>query len=164
MVQSRKRAKKKTKLKALIDPEKTMRDRVGLWLSAFLGSTVFLTSCIAVISVYLAWNLNFFRSLKPFDPYPFNTLSISLSVFAIILTIPVLISQNRQRKLEKIREHVEFEVNVRAENEITKVLAMLEEIQHKLGIHKEDPELEEMKDPIDLQELHKDVGENREQL
>lgn len=164
MARTEKRSGKKRELKALIDTGKTVQDRWGLWLSSFLGSIYFLIGCLAIISLYLIWNTHLFTFLKPFDPYPFNTLSISLSVFAILITITVLISQNQQRKLEKIREQVEFEINVRAENEVTKVLSMLHEIQKKLGIHKTDPELEEMKAPIDLNELHNDVGEHRENL
>ncbi|HVW14043.1 MAG TPA: DUF1003 domain-containing protein [Mucilaginibacter sp.] len=164
MAQKKKRASKDTGLKALIDPEKTRRDRLGLWLSNVLGSMTFLAGCVVIIAVYLCWNLGAFSFLKPFDPFPFNILSLSLSVFAIILTVMVLTAQNHQRRLEKIREQVEFEVNVRAEHEITKVLVMLHDIQRKLGIHKPDPELEEMKGPIDLQEIHKTVDENHDQL
>lgn len=69
----------------------------------------------------------------------------------------VLISQNRQRKLEKIREQVEFEVNIRAEKEITKMLEMLHEMQLKMGIRKNDQELEEMKEKLDVNELHEHI-------
>ena len=54
----------------------------------------------------------------------------------------------------------EFEVNVRAETEITKMLEMLHDIQRKLGIYKNDPELEKMKETIDLDELHKKIDES----
>lgn len=77
-----------------------------------------------------------------------------MSAAAIFLSISVLISQNRQRRLEKIREQVEFEVNVRAENEITKILEMLHEMQQKMGIRKPDAELEEMKQKLDVNQLH----------
>lgn len=69
----------------------------------------------------------------------------------------VLMSQNRQRKLEKVREQVEFEVNVRAENEITKMLEMLHDIQAEMGILKPDQELEEMKEKLDVNKLHEHI-------
>jgi uncharacterized membrane protein len=72
----------------------------------------------------------------------------------------VLISQNRQRKIEKIREQVEFEVNIKAETEITKILEMLHDIQKKMGIAKKDPELEEMKETTDIQQLHRHIDPN----
>jgi hypothetical protein len=46
---------------------------------------------------------------------------------------------------------------LRAENEITKILEMLHCIQHKLGINQPDPELEEMKQELDINQLHEDI-------
>lgn len=110
----------------------------------------------------MTWNLRVVPGLKPFDPSPFPKLDSILSITAIFLSVSVLISQNRQRKLEKIRERVEFEVNVRAENEITKILEMLHEVQLKMGIHKDDQELEEMKEKIDVNQLHEHIKNNPE--
>jgi len=55
---------------------------------------------------------------------------------AMQLAIIVLISQNQQGKMEDARQRIDFEVNVRAENEITKILIMLDELHAKLGISK----------------------------
>ena len=85
-----------------------------------------------------------------------------LSIFAIFLSVSVLISQNRLRRLEKVREQVEFEVNVRAEQEITKVLDMLHSIQRKLGIDQPDPELEQMKKNTDVERLHDQISKEEE--
>ncbi len=91
-------------------------------------------------------------------------LTMIVSLFAIILTVAVLISQNREGRMNSLRQQIEFEVNVHAENEITKVLAMLHEIQIKLGIsNKKDTVLEEMKETLDIQKIHEylnDMDEN----
>ncbi len=93
-------------------------------------------------------------------------LTMIVSLFAIILSVAVLISQNREGKMNSLRQQIEFEVNVHAEYEITKVLAMLHEIQIKLGIsNKKDTVLEEMKEPLDIQKIHEqlnDMDENPE--
>lgn len=82
--------------------------------------------------------------------------------FAIILSISVLINQNRQGRIEKIRQQVEFEVNVRAESEITKMLQMLDEVHIKLGINtSEDQDLEKMKQQTDLSEIHQTIDEKQ---
>lgn len=59
--------------------------------------------------------------------------------------------------MEKVREQLEFEVNVRAETEITKILEMLHDIQRKMGINKSDNELEEMKKELDIDKLHENI-------
>lgn len=80
-----------------------------------------------------------------------------VSIFAIILSVAVLISQKRQTKLEKVSQQVEFEINVRAEEEITMVLVMLHAIQKKIGIEDKDAELEQMKEKTDIEQLHRDA-------
>lgn len=148
---------KKIKSPASINPATGFGDRFALLISDILGSAWFLLGCLTMMAFYILWNCGAVPGLKPFDHLPFNILDTILSAFAIVLSMTVLISQKRQRKLEKIREEVEFEVNVRAEKEITKILEMLHEIQLKVGIRKEDKELEEMKKQTDITELHHNI-------
>ncbi len=145
-------------LKSTIEIDQKRSDHVAIWLTDTFGSLTFLSICLATLIVYFLWNTNLIPGLRPFDLYPFSALDMVLSVFAVMLSISVLISQNRQRRMEKIRELVEFEVNIRAENEITKILEMLHEIQQKIGINKQDPELEKMKESLDIQQLHDQAG------
>jgi len=151
------RKPKQSELKSAIDIQRSRLDRVALALADFLGSVGFLGFCLVALCIYITWNLNLFSFTKAFDPYPFNGLNSLLTVFAIILSVCVLISQNRQRKIEKIREQVEFEVNIKAETEITKMLEMLHDMQKKMGIDKKDPELEQMKEATDIEQLHRHI-------
>ncbi|HEX3386982.1 MAG TPA: DUF1003 domain-containing protein [Mucilaginibacter sp.] len=147
-------------LKSAIDIQHSRLDRFALALADFLGSIGFLGSCLVSLCIYILWNLNLLPLVRAFDPYPFNGLDSVLSIFAIVLSVCVLISQNRQRKIEKIREQVEFEINIKAETEITKILEMLHDIQKKMGIDKKDPELEEMKETTDIEQLHRHIDPN----
>jgi uncharacterized membrane protein len=146
-------------LRSKLEINKSFGDRVALFITDVFGSMVFLCLCLFLFLIWILWNLNLIPLLKPFDPYPFPELEMIVSLFAIILSVSVLISQNREGKMEKISQQVEFEVNVRAENEITKVLTMLDEIQKKLGIHIKDTELEAMKENLDLHQLHQQIDE-----
>ena len=56
--------------------------------------------------------------IQPFDPFPFGLLTMIVSLLAIFLSLFVLISQNRQTEREKVRNDIEYEVNVKAELEI----------------------------------------------
>lgn len=84
-----------------------------------------------------------------------------VSVFAVVLSVSVLINQNRQRRVDKIMQQIEFEINVRAEAEVTKILQMLQEIQNKMGIETKDSELEQMKQNVDLGELKKKLDKEQ---
>lgn len=136
---------------------KNRSDKVSLMITNTFGSVTFLFLCSLAIVFWICWNLNFIPSFKPFDPYPFPALEMVVSIFAIILSVAVLISQKRQARLEKVSQQVEFEINVRAEEEITKVLEMLHAIQKKIGIEDKDVELEQMKEKTDIEQLHRDA-------
>ncbi len=132
-------------------------DKISLLITNTFGSVLFLLFFILFILGWITLNLGWFPSLKPFDPFPFAELEMIVSIFAIFLSISVLISQKRQARLEKISQEVEFEINIRAEKEITKVLEMLQSIQKELGIAVKDQELEEMKNKTDLEALQKEA-------
>ena len=148
-------------LKSSLKFQHSVSDRIAIFFTSAFGSPAFLFVTVASFSLWIAINLGFVPGITPFDRFPFPALEMVVSVFAIVLSISVLISQNRQGQRDKVSQQIEFEVNVRAEKEITKVLEMLHDIQKELGITDQaDPELEEMKSDINLQELHERVEEN----
>jgi uncharacterized membrane protein len=149
-------------LQSSLNFTKTRTDKLAVVIINALGSMTFLLACILIFSIWICWNIKLIPGAKPFDPFPFPILEMAVSIFAIILSISVLINQNRQGRFEKIRQQVEFEVNVRAESEITKVLHMLHEIHQKLGLNSiEDQELEKMKEQTDINEIHQTVDEKQ---
>jgi uncharacterized membrane protein len=146
-------------IKSALDINKSWSDRIALFITDIFGSIFFLSACLVIFVFWVICNTGLLPGMQPFDKYPFPGLEMAVSLFAVILSVSVLISQNRQGKMEKIRQQLEFEVNVRAENEITKILQMLHELQKKMGIDNPDSELEIMKKSIDLQQLHQQMGE-----
>lgn len=89
-----------------------------------------------------------------FDEYPFGLLTTIVSLEAIFLSIFVLISQNRQALLADKRARVNTQVNLIAEREITKLVAMMADVQEALGIARgDDKELEEMRGKTPVEAL-----------
>lgn len=155
MTNDQKRTTEEQELKSELDFETGPIDNFGVRVTAVLGSMWFLAGYVITFTVWICWNLRFLPGLKPFDPFPFPILQMVVTLFAIILSVSVLVNQNRQGRIERIKRQIEFEVNVRAETEITKVLTMLHEIQQKMGLANAiDQELEDMKEPIDIKQLH----------
>ena len=56
--------------------------------------------------------------LGNFDPFPFGLLTMVVSLEAIILSVFVLLSQNRQVARDRVRNDIEYAVNLKAELEI----------------------------------------------
>ena len=147
------------RLKSNLEFNKSWGERIAVLLARIFGSMMFLFGSIVLFLVWITWNLNLLPHLKAFDPYPFTMLTMIVALFSIILSVSVLINQKREGKMNSVRQQIEFEVNVHAENEITKVLEMLHDIQKKLGIdNTSDKELEEMKETLDIQKLHEKLN------
>lgn len=104
------------------------------------GSVGFLLANIVFFAFWIIWNIGIIPGLTPIDPFPFGLLTMSVSLEAIFLSIIVLLAQNLQGSLDRIRGDLEYEVNLKAELEIahlhTKVDLMHAEILsrlHRLG-------------------------------
>lgn len=95
----------------------TALQRVADWIAWFSGSMPFL---ILNGGWFLLWILvNTFRTAIPqFDPYPFQFLTMIVSLEAIFLSCFVLVSQNRQAEKDRVRSDIEYEVNIKAELEV----------------------------------------------
>jgi CRP/FNR family transcriptional regulator, cyclic AMP receptor protein len=92
-------------------------DRVADAIAAFSGSIAFLILNALWFAVWIGWNVAPF--LPHFDPYPFGFLTMVVSLEAIFLSIFVLVSQNRQAAKDHLRADADYEVNLKAELEIS---------------------------------------------
>lgn len=131
------------------------RSRVGRiadWCTSVFGTVPFLGAHIGLFTVWIFWNSNVI-GVSPIDPYPFNFLTTVVSLEAIILSIVVLMSQNRAERIANIRDEIDLQVNIQSEREITKILEMLVVIEQKMRVKKIDPELIDMLRRVNLDEL-----------
>jgi uncharacterized membrane protein len=149
-------------LKSYIEFERHWADLMAHFLTQFLGSIRFLNGTILFILGWVVINLGWIPGIHPFDPYPFNLLLMLVAFSAMLFAIVVLISENEQGRMADIRQRVDFEINVRAEDEITKMLTMLQELHARLGILKRDQELEKMKEDIDIAGIKEDIEQGIE--
>ena len=94
--------------------------RVADWISEFSGSLPFLFIHVGLFAIWIVLNAGpLARSaIGGWDPFPFGLLSMVVSLVAIILSVFVLLSQNRQAARERVRNEIEYQVNLKAELEI----------------------------------------------
>jgi len=134
----------------------TWPDRIADILTSWFGTVTFLILNAAFFALWILWNAGYL-GLVPFDPFPFNLITTIVSLEAIFLAIIVLITQNRQSKIADLRQKMDFEIDVRAENEITKILQLLAELHQNAGLGKEDAELREMIQKTDIRKMEEEV-------
>ena len=68
-----------------------------------------------------------------FDPFPFSLLNVLVSLEAIFLTSFVLMTQNRMTHQADKRAHLDLQVNLLAEQELTAILQMIYALCQQAG-------------------------------
>jgi uncharacterized membrane protein len=102
---------------------RTRGERVADRIAAWVGSWTFIITQTVILILWMA--LNLVAWVKHWDPYPFILLNLALS-FQAAYTAPILmISQNRQAKLNERRNHLDLQINMLAEQESTEILRLL---------------------------------------
>jgi uncharacterized membrane protein len=66
-------------------------------------------------------NLGVFEIIPVFDPYPFGMLTMIVSLEAIVLTVIVLMSQNRAAHRDTIRAEQDLHIDTQARTRIALV-------------------------------------------
>ena len=105
---------------AEVEDRRSTVERVADWIAEFSGSIAFLMLHIVFFAVWILLNVHWLPGWTPplFDPFPFGLLTMVVSLEAIILSVFVLLSQNRQVAKDRIRSDIEYEVNLKAELEV----------------------------------------------
>ena len=132
---------------------RTLGGRIADAITDFTGSMAFVYVHIAWFGVWILLNIGLFRvpHLSEFDPFPFQFLTMVVSLEAIFLSTFVLISQNRLAAASEKRAELDLQVNLLAEQKATKVLEMLDQITTQLDSvgkrfnFKPDPEVKALK-------------------
>ncbi|MDQ5922873.1 MAG: hypothetical protein QG644_581, partial [Patescibacteria group bacterium] len=89
-------------------------------------------------------------------PFPFNLLTMIVSLEAIILSVFVLISQNRSSKVGELREETHLQLNLISEREVTKLIKMTALLLDKHGVDlSKDPELQKMIRPVSEEDIER---------
>jgi uncharacterized membrane protein len=115
---------------------KSWSERVSDAISAFAGSLWFVLCHVAAFIGWAAWNALAPPQLR-FDPYPYGLLTFIVSMEGVLIATFVLIAQNRMAAQSDRRDHLDLQVDLLAEQEMTLMLRMLRRIAERLDIQPE---------------------------
>jgi uncharacterized membrane protein len=134
-------------------------DKLADRITAFSGSMLFFYLNALWFAIWIPLNLGWF-GIEPFDPFPFGLLTMVVSLEAIFLATFVLISQNRQAALADKRARVDLQLDMLAEQEVTKLMNLVLEIHNHLGLSEpDDPEISEMRHRTDIDQVLDKIDE-----
>ena len=130
---------------------KSSFDRVIDAVRAWAGSPMFIVVHVAWIGSWIVFNVEG----RAFDPYPFSFLNMTLAVEAIILSSFVLMAQDRMTTDADRRDHLNLQVDLLAEQELTAILNVVVTIAERAGIDvtAEVPEIDRLRARTDVNKL-----------
>jgi uncharacterized membrane protein len=135
-------------------------------ISRFFGSPAYFAFAISFIIIWTmanSWGAQ--HGWRHADPPPFFWLQGLVSSNALLLTVAVLIRQNRMAEVAEHRTHLDLQINLLTEQKVTKILQIVDELQRdwtalrgpaKLGTplpEHPDAEVAEMTKPADAHAL-----------
>jgi uncharacterized membrane protein len=113
------------------------------------------------IAAWFVVNLGLFPNVQPFDPYPFPFLGLIVGIEFIFLTTFVLMNQNLQSRREAQWAHLNLQLAMLAEHEVTKNMQMLHLICKHMGLEQptRDHEVKELTQATQVTNLVEEIAE-----
>jgi len=137
---------------------RTVSERAGDWLNQKVASGTSLLLHALWFGGWILVNVGALPIIKPFDPFPFELLTMTVSLEAIFLSLFVLVSQNRMAKQSDTRAVLDLQIDLLAEREMTGVLKLTEAIAAHLKIKNVDSkELSDLAQKTDIKGLVEQV-------
>ncbi len=109
-------------------------DRIADGIAKLSGSVHFVIFHLVWFTFWVVANTGAIPALPRFDPYPYVLLSVIVSCEAVLLSTFVLMKQNREARRNDSRDHLNLQIDMLAEREITKLLQMQIAVCRRLGI------------------------------
>jgi uncharacterized membrane protein len=134
-------------------------------ISRFFGSPAFFAFALVFMATWVAVNIwGMHHGWRHVDTPPFFWLQGLVSSTALLLTVAVLIRQNRMAQVAEHRAHLDLQVNLLTEQKVTKLLQILDERRDELRAPRSqtDDKVGEMTKPADTHALMHAIKKKQE--
>ncbi|MCA2004475.1 MAG: DUF1003 domain-containing protein [Ignavibacterium sp.] len=104
-------------------------EKFAVWITNRVGTIGFFAIIFFWTVGWLSWNMFAPKDLR-FDPYPAFVLWLFISNMIQIFLMPlIMVGQNLESRHSEIRAETDYEVNLKAEKEISEIKDQLNEIK-----------------------------------
>jgi uncharacterized membrane protein len=114
----------------IIRNQRTFGQKASDLLARWAGSWTFIIGFLLFLVLWMIANI--YGWIKSWDPYPFILLNLVLSCLAAIQAPVILMSQNRQGEKDRKKMEYDYQVNRKAEREISQIQKQLNRIEKRL--------------------------------
>ena len=141
--------------------QRTAADRISDLIASFVGSMPFVLLHLLWFGLWVGINTGLLWRKGKFDPYPFALLCMLVSLEGVLLSTFVLIKQNRMSQRADSRAHLDLQVNLLSEKEVTKILQLQKLICARLEIREamEDEEVDELSSVTAVDNLARELDQ-----
>jgi uncharacterized membrane protein len=147
------------KLEETFVKNRSTADKLADWIGGFSGSVTFVVCHVVIYGLWILINLKALPWFKPFDPYPFMLLNVVVSLEAIFLSTFVLMKQNRMSRQADQRDHLDLQINLLSEREMTMVLQLLQRIAARLNVKVSEECMEELTAETSVEAVAQQISE-----
>lgn len=158
---TRKNVKRISRLESRLIAHSTYGERLADLLAKVVGSWTFLIVQAALLLIWMI--LNLVGWISAWDPYPFILLNLVLSFQSAFATPVILMSQNRQARLDERRNKLDLQINLLAEQENTEQLKILRRLCEKFGVEFSETDEQKFEQAVDpnkiLKQINRESGE-----
>jgi len=109
-----------------VDRRLTLADRIADDFARLVGSWFFIAVQLGIMVLWVG--LNALNVIRPWDRYPFMFLNFVLGLEIAVWISIVLMSLNRQADRDRLRAQHDYELNVKAEEELK---ALMNHLMHQ---------------------------------
>jgi len=134
-------------------------ERISDAISRTIGNLKFVLIHAVVLTAWMIINTGLLPGVQPFDPFPFGILTLIVSAEGIFLMIFVLISQNRMSKQADRRNHLDLQISMLAEQELTMILRLQQQLcrHHGIDVSKVEREAEKYTKDTNVQRMVEEI-------
>jgi uncharacterized membrane protein len=113
---------------------RTWDEKVGDGVSSLVGTLSFVVFHAIALVTWIAVNSGWVSHLRAFDPKPFPILDLCLAFEGILLASFILMRQSRIARRTEERNHLELQLMLLTEKELTATLGVCRDIAKTLGL------------------------------
>jgi uncharacterized membrane protein len=114
---------------------RTWDERMGDAVSSLVGSLTFVAIHAIVLVTWIGLNSGWISRINVFDPKPFPILDLCLAFESILLASFILMRQSRIARRTDERNHLELQLMLLTEKEVTANLGVCRDIAKRLGLN-----------------------------
>ena len=111
-----------------VEMHSTLAERVADRIARWGGSWWFVCGFFVVIAGWTSFN-TIQLLFAPIDPFPFIFLNLILSVLAALQAPVIMMSQNRDAQIDRLRADLDYQVNLKAELQIQNLHVKLDDLR-----------------------------------